>query len=83
MNVCCSPFFLSFPTDVIIVGYEFMVYTTFERQGMVELSIVIFYPPSGGAPRPFTFSISTGAGTAGTCKCTVYCTMTSIFDAHA
>ena len=55
----------SFPTDLIIVGYEFTVYTTSEGQGMVELSVIIFNPSSGGAPRPFTLSVNTEDGTAG------------------
>ena len=53
------------PTVPITVGYEFTVYTTSEGEGMVELSVVIFDPPSGGAPRPFTLSINTEDGTAG------------------
>ena len=36
---------------------------------MVELSVVIFDPPSGGAPRPFTLSINTEDGTAGIYMC--------------
>ena len=36
---------------------------------MVELSVVIFDPPSGGAPRPFTLSINTEDGTAGMYMC--------------
>ena len=32
---------------------------------MVELSVIIFDPPSGGAPRPFTLSFTTEDGTAG------------------
>ena len=57
------------PTVPITVGYEFTVYTTFEGEGMVELSVVIFDPPSGGAPRPFTLSINTEDGTAGIYMC--------------
>ena len=62
----CSSLFHSFPTDPITVGYEFTVYTTSEGQGVVELSVIIFNPPSGGAPGPFTVSVSTEDNTAGT-----------------
>ena len=58
-----------FPTVPITVGYEFTVYTTSEGEGMVELSVVIFDPPSGGAPRPFTLSINTENGTASIYMC--------------
>ena len=57
--------FHSFPTVLITVGYELKVYTAFETQGMVELSVIIFDPPSGGAPQPFTLSVSTEESTAG------------------
>ena len=57
------------PTVPITVGYEFTVYTTSEGEGMVELSVIIFDPPSGGAPRPFTLSINTEDGTAGIYMC--------------
>ena len=70
----CVHQFTSFSTDLITVGYEFTVYTTSEGQGMVELSVIIFNPPSGGAPRPFTLSVNTEDGTAGT--------YTSMFTAH-
>ena len=33
---------------------------------MVELSVIILDPPSGGAPRPFTLSVNTEDGSAGT-----------------
>ena len=58
------------PTVPITVGYEFTVYTTSEGEDMVELSVIIFDPPSGGAPRPFTLSINTEDGTAGIYMCT-------------
>ena len=47
------------------VGYEAEVYTVTESQRMVELSIIITDPPSGGAVRPFTLSINTDDVTAG------------------
>ena len=58
------------PTVPITVGYEFTVYTTSEGEGMVELSVIIFDPLSGGplpggAIRPFTLSVNTEDGTAG------------------
>ena len=58
---------IDFPTVPITVGYEFTVYA--EGEGMVELSVIIFDPPSGGAPRPFTLSINTEDGTAGIYMC--------------
>ena len=42
------------------------MYETSESEGMVVLNIRIFEPTSGGAPRPFTLSVSTQEGTAGT-----------------
>ena len=41
------------------VGYEVEVYTASESQGMVELSISVTNPPTGGALRPFTLVINT------------------------
>ena len=48
----------------IEVGYEFTQYVTSEGQGAVDLSIIIFNPPTGGAPREFSLSVSTEDGTA-------------------
>ena len=55
-----------FSTVIITVGYELSVYFTSERQCMVELSVIIFDPPTGGAPRPLTLSVNTEDGSAGT-----------------
>ena len=63
--MCASVCFLFIPTDLITVGYEFTVYTTSEGRGMVELSVIISNPPSGGASRPFVLSVNTQDGTAG------------------
>ena len=41
------------------------MYVTSESEGYVVLNIRIFEPTSGGAPRPFTLSVSTQEGTAG------------------
>ena len=46
------------------VGYEVEVYTAAESQGMVELSISVTNPPTGGALRPFTLVVNTADGTA-------------------
>ena len=51
----------------ISVGYDPTMYVTTEGQGMVDLRIVIFDPPAGGTPRPFTLLVSTMDGTAGMC----------------
>ena len=50
---------------LIQVGYEMNKYITTEGGGEVNLSIVIFDPPSALVPRPFTLSVSTSDGTAG------------------
>ena len=42
------------------------MYVTSESEGFVVLNIRIFEPTSGGAPGPFTLSVSTQEGTAGT-----------------
>ena len=47
------------------VGYEAEMYTATESQSEVELSIIITDPPTGGAPRPFSLSLSTGDNIAG------------------
>ena len=47
------------------MGYEAEMYTATESQSEVELSIIITDPPTGGAPRPFTLSLSTGDNIAG------------------
>ena len=46
------------------VGYEVEVYTASESQGMVELSISVTNPPTGGALRPFALVVNTADGTA-------------------
>ena len=51
---------------LIQVGYDPTVYVTSESEGYVVLNVRIFEPTSGGAPRPFTLSVSTQEGTAGT-----------------
>ena len=40
------------------------LYTVPEDKTTIELSVVIFDPPRGGAPRPFTLSFSTADGSA-------------------
>ena len=49
----------------ITVGFSATLYTTSEDQGSVEISIIISEPSSGGAPRPFSLSLSTQNNTAG------------------
>ena len=49
------------------MGYEAEVYTVTESQRMVELSIIINDPPSGGAVRPLTLSLNTNDVSAGIC----------------
>ena len=46
------------------VGYEVEVYTAAESQGMVELSISVTNPPTGGALRPFALVVNTADSTA-------------------
>ena len=46
------------------VGYEVEVYTASESQRVVELSISVTNPPTGGALRPFALAINTADGTA-------------------
>ena len=60
-------FFLHYPpvAGFTTVGYEAEMYTATESQSVVELSIIITDPPTGGAPRPFTLSLSTGDNIAG------------------
>ena len=53
-------------SDPIQVGYDPTLYTTSEGEGMVELNIFVFSHPVTGTPRPFTLSVSTIDGTAGT-----------------
>jgi hypothetical protein len=48
----------------INVGYDPISYVASEGQGSVVLTIVIFDPPTNGAPRPFTLVINTQDGTA-------------------
>ena len=54
----------TFPVSTT-VGYELTVYTTSEGDGHVEMCAVVFDPPSGGAPRSFTLTVTTEDGTAG------------------
>ena len=54
----------SFHAVLIEVGCEFTQYVTSEGQGAVDLSIIIFDPYTGRAPRPFTLSVSTEDGSA-------------------
>ena len=56
---------MPFSTGEISVGYEFAMYRTSERNGSVNLSITVSNPPSVGAPRPFSLSVSTRGRTAG------------------
>ena len=46
------------------VGYEVEVYTAAESQEMVELSISVTNPPTGGALRPFALVVNTADSTA-------------------
>ena len=50
---------------MLTVGYEITTYQTSESMGSVSLSIAVFNPPSGGAQRPFTLSVSSRGRTAG------------------
>ena len=56
--------FLPLPVN-ITVGYNSVIYTTSEGQGMVVLNVTIFQPPSGGSQGPFTLVINTEDDTAG------------------
>ena len=56
--------FQLYPPVNITVGYNPISYVASEGQGSVELTIVIFDPPVGGAPCPFTLVINTQDGTA-------------------
>ena len=47
------------------VGYDPTVHVTSESEGFVVLNIRIFEPTSGGAPGPFTLSVSTQEVTGG------------------
>ena len=60
-------FFLHCPpvAGFTTVGYEAEMYTATESQSVIELSIIVTDPPTGGAPRPFTLSLSTGDNIAG------------------
>ena len=49
----------------ITVGFENTVYTVTERQGMVEISVVVTSPPSGGTPLDFSLSVMLQNSTAG------------------
>lgn len=55
----------SFPTELIVVGYDPTLYITTEGQGFVDLTVRIFEPRFRGAPRDFVLSINTQDGTAG------------------
>ena len=50
--------------ELITVGYEFVVYTTDETAGMVQICAVIYEPMTGGAPRNFVVSLTTRSGSA-------------------
>ena len=50
--------FCSFPSDSIVVGYEFPVYTTSENIGSVELCAVLIGHPTGSS-RDFVISATT------------------------
>ena len=52
-------------TGPIVVGYEFTTYQTNETDSSVDLSIIVINPPSVGAPRPFSLSVSTRGISAG------------------
>ena len=49
----------------ITVGFENTVYTVTERQGMVEISVVVTSPTSGGTPLDFSLSVMLQNSTAG------------------
>ena len=63
ITICCCS------VDPIEVGYDPTIYRTNEGQGSVMLTIRIFEPMSGGAPRPFNLSVSTQDDTASTGVC--------------
>ena len=46
-----------------MVGFEFTTYSVDEDDGMVEVAVVVT-EPFGGAPQPFSLSLSTKDGTA-------------------
>ena len=48
----------------IIVGFSPTVYITTESEGIVELSVQITTPLSGGAPRAFSLSLTSENGIA-------------------
>ena len=48
----------------IEVGYDPITYRVNENQGSVKLTIRIFSPTPGGAPRPFTLHVTTQDDTA-------------------
>ena len=55
--------FIFFNTVTIRVWYSPEIYTIAEGQGMVQLTIKIFDPPTG-SPRPFTLVVNTQDDTA-------------------
>ena len=61
------------PLQNITVGFSATLYTTSEDQGSVEISIIISEPTSGGAPRPFSLSLTTQDNTAGVLAPFCYC----------
>ena len=64
VSLCTVILYIYLHAGPITVGYEFLTYTTSEGEGMVTLSIIIFEPDTGGAPRPFSLSVSTSDGSA-------------------
>ena len=54
-------------SELIQVGYDPIVYTTSESEGIVELNIFVLSHPVDGTPRPFVLSVNTSDGTAGMC----------------
>ena len=55
---------IMYTTGPIIVGYEFVVYTTDETAGMVQICAIIYEPMTGGAPRDFVVLSTTRDGSA-------------------
>ena len=73
---------LSFHAVLIEVGYEITTYTTTESVGVVDLSIIIFNPPTYGAPRPFTLSVNTEDGSASIFILSLYAIMHFVTSSH-
>ena len=49
----------------VTVGFETTVYTTSERQGLVEINIVVYSPLIGGTPSEFSLLVTVENSTAG------------------